>query len=95
MNILETVKFRLKSGITKADFIAANEELQAWVVDQPGFKQRMLTCSEDEWLDCVVWQDKQSAERAMQAFMTEMCSTPFIKAIDETSVEVSHREIVA
>lgn len=95
MNILETVDFRLKEGIEEADFLKSNTEVQAWVRSQPGFKKRMLTCKDGEWLDCVVWENKTMAEQAAQAFMADMCATDFINAIDKSSVKMHHREIMA
>lgn len=95
MNVLETVDFRLKEGVAEADFLRANIEVQHWVSRQPGFKARMLTCTDGEWLDCVIWDNKAMAEQAAQVFMANLCATDFMNAIDKSSVKLHHREIKA
>lgn len=95
MKIMETVEFRLVEGVSEAEFLRANEQVMHWVTKQRGFESRALARDSLSWLDCTVWQDQECATHAQQCFMAEMCSSSFIKSIDEASVVMHHRAIIA
>lgn len=73
---IELVRFRLQQGKTSADWLKANEKINAFMKAQPGFRFRSLSETDDgEWLDLVYWESPEAAEAAGKRFEAEMMST--------------------
>lgn len=95
MKTIESVTFKLKSGVASEDFLAANQQINEWVKAQPGFESRHLARSkEDVWLDSALWHTQADAERASQQFMNELCDSKFMQMIDEASVNMSQSTVL-
>ena len=61
---METVTFKLKDGVTRADFAEAAGQMNAFVIAQPGFVSRRLSCTPDgEWIEQIEWSDMASAKK--------------------------------
>lgn len=60
---VEIVQFRLKPGVSEADFLAANEPVQADLQKTSGYIRReMLRNDDGQYIDLVFW--NSLAERA-------------------------------
>ena len=93
-HVIETVTFRLRDGISRADFAAAAAATTAWVSAQPGFVARHLSCAEDgTWTEHIRWQDMASASAAAAGIGTSADTAAFLSAIDGPSARVSHSEL--
>lgn len=87
MQTLEVTTFRLKRGLTAADFIAANAGVDAWLVRQPGFVSRRIAKEEDGGIiDALVWASVRDAEDGTARLMTELANSPVHAAIDQGTV---------
>ncbi len=72
---------RLRHGKTPADWLKVNEEIAAWSRQQPGFRFRSLSETEDgKWMLDVYWDSRAAAEAAEEKFRLEMlgAAMPFI-----------------
>lgn len=70
---IELVRFRLQPDKTREQWLSANEAITAWVQEQPGFRFRSLSESDDgEWIDMVYWESREAAETAGKKFGEEM-----------------------
>ncbi|MBZ0275318.1 MAG: hypothetical protein K8I60_04200 [Anaerolineae bacterium] len=89
--IVEVVLFRLKAGVTEADFLREAAVVQVWVEQQPGYISReTLKTSDDQWLDVVRWTTLELAEKAGAEHMVAVECFPFMGMIDETSIQMGH-----
>jgi hypothetical protein len=63
--LLETTTFRLGDGVDDADFLAADEALQAELSPRPGFVRRTTARGEaGEWLVLAMWWSAAAADAA-------------------------------
>ncbi len=70
---IDLVRFRLKQGNTSADWLKANEKIDAWAKRQPGFRFRSLSETEDgEWIDMTYWESLSAAQAGQASFGAEM-----------------------
>ena len=66
--LLETTTFRLADGVDEADFLAADEALQAELSPRPGFVRRTTARGEaGEWLVLSMWWSPAEADAAAAA----------------------------
>jgi hypothetical protein len=87
---IEITTFRLSSGLTINDFIAANADIDAWLAIQPGFVSRHICEREDgEIVDMLVWGSAEAGHRAAHGVTTEMAASPVHAAIDQSTVNWS------
>lgn len=85
---LEITTFRLVAGLTGADFVNANEDINEYLRRQPGFRWRRI--SEDDKgtiTDIVAWDSASDGERSAAGIMNEMADSPVHATIDPTTVE--------
>lgn len=93
---LEITTFRLVKGATLADFIAANRDVDAWLLHQPGFKSRWIAERDDhEIVDALLWASSAAARDAMGRLMVELGDSPVHSLIRQSTVswtvcEVGH-----
>ncbi len=93
--VMETVVFKLKQGVTIAEFAEAAGRMSGFVVAQSGFVSRRLSCTGDgEWIDQIEWSDMASARNAAAAIGTVEGNRPFLAAIDGPSVQMRHSELI-
>ncbi len=70
---IDLVRFRLQPGKSAADWLEANETINAWVKAQPGFQFHSVSETEDgEWWDLVYWASMEAALAAGEKFMREL-----------------------
>ena len=93
-HVIETVTFKLKSGISRDEFAEAARAMNGFVTAQPGFISRRLSCGDDgAWIEHIEWMDMASAKAAADAIGTVESNMPFLAAIDEASVGMHHTEL--
>jgi len=87
---IELVRFRLQQGKTSADWLKANEKITEWVQQQPGFRFRSLSETDDgEWIDMVYWESLAAAKQAGEKFGSELKEVCALLVAPD-SVVVSH-----
>jgi hypothetical protein len=67
--VIETLRFRLRSGADEAGFLAADKRVQAeFAYQQPGLVRRTTGRSEgSEWLIITLWKSTATADAAEAA----------------------------
>lgn len=84
---IEITTFRLTKGVSCADFIAANADVDSWLAVQPGFRSRRIAERDDAYIvDMLIWASKAEAVSAMQRLMAELADSPVHGAIDQRTV---------
>ncbi len=92
---LEITTFRLAAGLTTADFVAANEDINAYLRRQPGFRWRRILRTGDGRIIDVVAYDSPARARAGAAGITgEMSASPVHATIDPASVDWQITEVL-
>lgn len=92
--VVETVTFKLNSGVSRDDFIAAAKGMNAWIKARPGFMHRRLSCAHDgTWIEHVQWQDMQAAQAAAAEIGKAPENAAFLSAIDGPTVQLMHSEL--
>ncbi|RLP92998.1 MULTISPECIES: hypothetical protein [unclassified Micromonospora] len=85
---LEMTTFRLVTGLTGADFVAANEDINTYLRRQPGFRWRRITEDDDGLItDIVAWDSASDGRRSAAGIMTEMVDSPVHATIDQATVD--------
>ncbi|MDD5036768.1 MAG: hypothetical protein PHE55_18725 [Methylococcaceae bacterium] len=87
---IQLVSFRLQQDKTAADWLKANEKIDAWIITQPGFRFRSVSETEGgEWLAITYWESPEAAGAASSHFGEELGSIcqPLIA---DGSVSISH-----
>ncbi|BCS32661.1 hypothetical protein TBR22_A18750 [Luteitalea sp. TBR-22] len=85
---LEITTFRLRDGLTGADFIAANADIDDYLRRQPGFRWRRIAQDKDGTIvDIVAWASVADGRRSATGIMTEMAESPVHATIDQSTVE--------
>ncbi|WP_406046102.1 DUF3291 domain-containing protein [Micromonospora sp. NBC_00898] len=85
---LEMTTFRLAPGLTGADFIKANDDINNYLRRQPGFRWRRMTEDDDGTItDIVAWDSPTDGRRGASGIMTEMADSPVHATIDHTTVD--------
>ncbi|MHB1103083.1 MAG: hypothetical protein ACYC0C_10005 [Devosia sp.] len=93
MQTLELVTF-CTANTEPARFLNANAEINAWLKRQPGFVSRRLAAKDNgNWIDIVLWVDRDAATRAAAKFLDEMAQSEAVSAIDPQSIAMSHAAI--
>jgi hypothetical protein len=84
---LELTSFRLVKNATMAHFVAANEDVDAWLQRQPGFKSRWIVERNDQVVvDALLWTSVEVARDAMDRLMKELGDSPVHALIDQRTV---------
>ncbi|MEH0845578.1 hypothetical protein V6U81_24625 [Micromonospora sp. CPCC 205711] len=85
---LEMTTFRLVAGLTGADFVEANEDINRYLRRQPGFRWRRITEDDDGTItDIVAWDSAADGRRSASGIMTEMADSPVHATIDHATVD--------
>jgi hypothetical protein len=91
---IEIVTFRLARGISFADFVAANREVDAWLKRQPGFRSRRIAQERGSCVvDVLLWDSETAAHTAMHKLMDELRNSPVHALIDQATVTWTVAEI--
>ena len=84
---LEMTTFKLSAGKDYRDFISANEDVDAWLKKQPGFRTRLIAQRPDGTIiDALVWDAEEYGTDAMQRLMSELSDSPVHDLIDQSTV---------
>lgn len=87
---VEITTFRLSPGLTIADFIAANLDVDAWLLQQPGFISRRIAQGDDgAVVDMLIWSSARAGEDAAGRLMRDLADSPVHAAIDQATVSWS------
>ncbi|MCC6070329.1 hypothetical protein ACFSQU_10900 [Massilia sp. GCM10020059] len=95
---VEIVTFRLAQGVSFAGFVAANREIDAWLLQQPGFKSRRIGEQPGPCVvDVLLWESEAAARAAMHRMMDELGDSPVHALIDQETVSwtvasIRHRQ---
>ncbi|MEW2146600.1 hypothetical protein AB0869_27685 [Micromonospora vinacea] len=85
---LEMTTFRLVPGLTGADFVNANEDINDYLRRQPGFRWRRMVQDDDGTItDIVAWDSAADGRRSASGIMTEMVDSPVHATIDQATVD--------
>jgi hypothetical protein len=91
---IEIVTFRLVRGVTFAGFVDANQEVDAWLKLQPGFRSRRIAEEGNAYvLDVLLWDSGAAARTAMHKLMDELADSPVHALIDHATVSWTVAEI--
>jgi hypothetical protein len=84
---IEIVTFRLVRGVSFDDFVAANEDVDAWLRQQPGFRSRRIGEQPGHGVvDVLFWDSEAAARTAMHKLMDELRDSPVHALIDQDTV---------
>lgn len=84
---VEIVTFRLAHGVSFADFVEVNHEVDAWLLLQPGFRSRRIGEQHGHRVvDMLVWNSEADAHAAMRKLMEELHDAPVHALIDQDTV---------
>jgi hypothetical protein len=87
---VDITTFRLAAGLDMQDFIEANRDIDAWLLQQPGFVSRHICQREDgHVVDMLVWTSREAGHKAATGVVTEMAHSPVHAAIDQSTVDWS------
>lgn len=94
--ILELYRFRLRVGVTQTDLETANQTVQQFVQQQPGFLYRSLSFNKStgEWLTVIYWESEKAAKQASNYFMSSELTQTYMALIDETTLMKEHTNVV-
>ena len=98
MPVLETVRYRIKPGITQEAAVQAWQDSQSFARAQRGFLSRKLAVTDDgEFLDLVEWQSMKDAKAAAENFnpakFPELLG--LMEVLDESTMVMTHYEVQA
>lgn len=87
---IEVTTFRLSRGLTIADFVAANADVDAWLVRQSGFISRRIAQGADGVVvDMLIWLNAEAGEDAARRLQAELQTSPVHQVIDQRTVSWS------
>jgi hypothetical protein len=87
---VEITTFRLVKSVTMQGFVKANRDIDAWLLQQPGFVSRRICQREDgHVVDMLVWTSPEAGRKAASGVVTEMAHSPVHAAIDQSTVSWS------
>jgi hypothetical protein len=84
---VEITTFKLKA-YTSDQFIAANQEIDAFLKRQPGFISRRIFQKTDRTIvDMLIWDSVKNGTEAMHRLMNELSDSIVHDMIDQSTVE--------
>jgi hypothetical protein len=97
MTIIETVRYKVKDGVTRDQALAAWEDSQSFALAQKGFVRRKLAVADGgEFLDHVEWASMDDAKAAAANFdpgkYPELSG--LVQVLDESSMVMTHFEVL-
>ena len=93
---VEVVKFNLKAGVTTEQFLKAESDVRASIIQQQkGYQGRDVYQNADgSWLIIIRWDDKASAEGWVLIFMSLKEGQAFGGLMDFSSARQEHYTLV-
>jgi hypothetical protein len=90
-NTVEVVLFKIKDGVTRAEFVKAARLTQDKIAQMKGFVRRQLLDSGDgQWVDLVWWTSKAEAFAAAEQFNADPDLAAFGSILDLHSINMLH-----
>ena len=84
----EVTTLRPAAGLTTADFVAANADIDEYLKRQPGFEWRRILESDDGTIiDIVAYDSMEHARAGAAGIGGEMAGSPVHATIDHSSVD--------
>lgn len=92
--VVEVVTFKLKPGVTSAEFRTVDKEVEKQhVSNQPGFVSRESAAGEGgEWLVIVHWRSRRDADASMASFERAPAAAAFMSKIDASTMSMKRYE---
>lgn len=89
-DVVEVVTFKLKAGVTAAEFAPIDKAVERdHVARQPGFIARESAHGEDgEWLVIVHWRSVKDAEASMATFEKAAAAAQFMSKIEASTMSM-------
>ncbi|MEV4624272.1 hypothetical protein AB0J74_36880 [Asanoa sp. NPDC049573] len=85
---LEITILRLVPGVTGAEFVEANDDINTYLRRRPGFRRRRIAEDGDGTIiDIVAWDSASDGRRSASGIMTEMADSPVHATIDHATVD--------
>lgn len=85
--VLEITTLSLVDGLTSQDFVAANEDINAYLLCQPGFRWRRIVESDDgRIVDIVAYDSRARALAGAAGIAGEMSDSPVHATISHADV---------
>ena len=88
--IVELVLFKLTAGSNEADFIEAAQGINTDLETMPGFIERRLLQTDDQWADLVFWESLEHAQSAAESVMQLEEMQKFGAFIAQESMQFMH-----
>jgi hypothetical protein len=86
--ILEVTTLRPAVGLTAADFVTANADIDEYLTRQPGFEwRRILETGDGTIIDIVAYDNIDHARAGAAGISGEMAGSPVHATIDHSSVD--------
>lgn len=86
--VLEVTRLRPADGLTPADFLAANDDINGYLRRQPGFLWRRIVETHDgEVIDIVAYDGPANARAGAAGITGEMAGSPVHGTIDHGTVD--------
>ena len=93
-HVIETVTFRTMDGVSQEQFLDAAQQASAFMTARPGFVRRRLSREENgTWSEHVEWASMADAKAAAAEIGRSEHAQPFVRAIDDPSVRITHSEL--
>jgi hypothetical protein len=93
LEAVEITTFKLR-GYTCDQFIAANEEIDAFLKRQPGFLSRRIFQKTDRTIvDMLIWDSVKNGTASMHRLMDELSDSIVHDMIDQSTVEWNINEV--
>jgi len=91
---IETVTFKLASGVSKEAFLKTIPASTTFIENRSGFICRRLSCSDDgTWVEHIEWANLKDAKLAAEALMNNTTVLPFLQCIDGQNATVQHSQL--
>ena len=89
--IIETVTYRTKDGVSDAEYIKTSPALNAFTARIGGAVSRNLFKDADGlWHEQTVWADAASHQKAMKGFMASEEGQAIVALLDPETLKMSH-----
>jgi hypothetical protein len=88
--VIETMTFRLRSGVDDAEFLRIDKRLQSeFAYQQPGLVRRTTACGDGgTWIVIDVWATAGDADAMSARWDTDALAAEFMSHVDADTVEV-------
>ena len=94
--MLEVYRFKLNAGVTQVDLETANQTVQQFIQQQPGFLYRSLSFNKttEEWLTILYWESEETAKQASTHFISSELTQTYMALIDGNTLTKEQSTVV-